>query len=88
MQPSFAGLYWAAIAREKGTEVIYISERAVFRLQAGGLVLTEIAPGMEVGKNIQSAVYFDFRVSPGLKEMDPRLFRPEPMGLKGSGTWQ
>jgi len=78
----------AAFAREKGQEVIYISERAVFRLQPEGLVLTEIAPGMEVRKDIHPAVQFDFRVSPGLKDMDPRLFRPEPMGLKSSGAWQ
>jgi propionate CoA-transferase len=78
----------AAFAREKGQEVIYISERAVFRLEPEGLVLTEIAPGMEVRKDIQPAVQFDFRVSPGLKAMDARLFRPEPMGLKGSGVWR
>jgi propionate CoA-transferase len=78
----------AAFAREKGQEVIYISERAVFRLQPEGLVLTEIAPGIEVRKEIHPVVQFDFRVSPDLKKMDSRLFRPELMGLKSSGAWQ
>ncbi len=78
----------AAFAREKGQEVVYISERAVFRLDRDSLVLTEIAPGMEVRRDIQPAVQFDFRISPRLQEMDPRIFRPEPMGLKGSGSWQ
>ncbi|NWF56503.1 MAG: acyl CoA:acetate/3-ketoacid CoA transferase [Syntrophaceae bacterium] len=77
----------AAFAREKGQEVVYISERAVFRLDRDRLVLTEIAPGMEVRRDIQPAVQFDFRVSPDLQQMDPRIFRPEPMGLKGSGVW-
>jgi propionate CoA-transferase len=78
----------AAFAREKGQEVIYITERAVFRLQPEGLVLTEIAPGMDVQKNIQPVVQFDFRVSPGLKVMDPRLFLPGPMALKDDEGWQ
>jgi propionate CoA-transferase len=78
----------AAFAREKGQEVVYISERAVFRLDRDRLVLTEIAPGMEVRRDIQPAVQFDFRVSPDLQQMDPRIFRPEPMGLKGSGVWE
>ena len=62
--------------------------RAVFRLQPGGLILVEIAPGTEVKRDVQPVVQFDFQASPDLKEMDARIFRPEPMGLKVSGEWK
>ena len=78
----------AAFAREKGQEVIYISERAVFRLHPEGLVLTEIAPGIDVQRDIRPVVEFDFRISPDLKVMDSRLFLPGPMGLKDDEGWQ
>jgi propionate CoA-transferase len=78
----------AAFAREKGQEVIYISERAVFRLQPEGLVLTEIAPGIDVKKDIQAAMQVDFRIASDLRPMDPRLFRVESMGLRGAEAWR
>jgi len=78
----------AAFAREKGQEVIYLTERAVFRPQPGGLVLTEVAPGIDVVRDIRPVVEFDFRVSPDLKVMDPRLFLPGPMGLKEDEEWR
>jgi propionate CoA-transferase len=78
----------AAFAREKGQEVIYLTERAVFRPQPGGLVLTEVAPGVEVERDIRPAVEFDFRVSPDVKQMDSRLFLPGPLGLKDEEGWR
>jgi propionate CoA-transferase len=78
----------ASFALEKKQEVIYITERAVFRLQPEGLILMEIAPAMDVKRDIQPVVQFDFRVSPDLKEMDARLFKPEPMGLKDLSAWK
>ena len=78
----------APFALEKGQEVIYITERAVFRLQPEGLILVELAPGMEVKRDIHPVVQFDFQVSPDLKGMDARIFKPEPMGLKVSGEWK
>jgi len=78
----------AAFAREKGQEVIYLTERALFRPQPGGLVLAEAAPGIDVERDIRPVVEFDFRISPDLKVMDPRLFLPGPMGLKGTKEWE
>ena len=78
----------AAFALEKGQEVIYITERAVFRLQPEGLILVEIAPGIEAKRDVQPVVQFDFQVSSDLKRMDARIFSPEPMGLKASGEWK
>lgn len=61
-------------AVQKGQIVLYITERAVFRLTADGLELIEIAPGVEVGA-VQAAIRFKFAISPQLKPMDASLFR-------------
>jgi propionate CoA-transferase len=77
----------AGFALEKGQNVLYASERAVFQLTEEGLILTEIAPGCEV-RDIQSVVQFPLKISPSLKKMDARLFLPERMGLKESDCWK
>jgi propionate CoA-transferase len=77
-----------SLALEKGQEVIYITERAVFKLEKEGLVLTEIAPGIDLQNNIVSAVGFKFRIADPLKEMDTCLFKTEQMGLKNSPCWK
>ncbi|AJZ56859.1 coenzyme A transferase family protein [Paraburkholderia fungorum] len=65
----------------KGQRVLIVTERAVFQVGAAGLELIEIAPGLDVARQIRPAVSFDFTVSPALREMDHRLFRDSPMGL-------
>jgi propionate CoA-transferase len=77
-----------ALALEKGQEVIYITERGVFRLKPEGMVLTEVAPGVEIERDITPVVQFGFKISEQLQEMDARLFRPEPMGIKNSNLWK
>jgi propionate CoA-transferase len=62
--------------------VLYITERAVFELTGRGLTLTEIAPGMDLERDIFGAMDCRPAVSDDLKTMDERLFRPEPMGLR------
>ena len=64
-------------ALRKGQTVLYITERAVFQLTAGGLELIEIAPGVGV-EAVKSAIGFDIAVSAHLKFMDDRLFREVP----------
>ena len=68
-------------ARELGQEVVFVTERCVIRLLPEGLTVTEIAPGISVSRDIVGQTSVDLRISPDLREMDPRLFRPEPMGL-------
>jgi len=63
----------------KGQTVLYITERAVFRLTAKGLELVEIAPGVQIDA-VKSAVEFEFAVSPALKRMDSTLFSGEAGG--------
>ena len=70
------------MARERGQDVTYVTERCVIRLRDGGLTVTEIAPGADLERDVLAKVAIPLRVSPDLKEMDPRLFRPEPMGLE------
>jgi len=81
---TFNGSY----ALEKGQNVVYITERGVFRLGPEGLVLVEVAPGIDVRRDITPVVEFDLKVADDLKEMDARLFREEPMGLKDLPQWR
>lgn len=69
-------------ARRRGQEVLYITERCVFRLGETGLDLIEIAPGVDLQRDILD--HMDFR--PGMPTppvlMDARIFHDEPMGLR------
>ena len=69
------------LARQRGQQVRYITERAVFALGDAGLVLTEIADGLDVERDVLAHMGFRPQISDELKTMDPRLFRPQPMGL-------
>ncbi|MBF8437119.1 acyl CoA:acetate/3-ketoacid CoA transferase [Halanaerobiaceae bacterium Z-7014] len=77
-QISFSGEY----AIEEGQEIIYITERAVFELNSRGLVLTEIAPGVDLEEDILAQMEFKPAIADDLKEMDSALFKPEKMGLE------
>ena len=72
----------ADLALKMGKEVLYITERAVFRLTPGGLVLEEYAPGVDVEKDILGKMEFKPAVSRNLREMDRELFIDKPLGLK------
>ena len=68
-------------ALKTGQKVTYVTERAVFELTGGGIMLTEIAPGMDVEKDIIANMDFRPLVSNHLKETDRRLYRRAPFGL-------
>ena len=61
---------------------MYITERGVFELTKDGLMLTEIAPGIDLEKDILANMDFKPVISPDLKEMDAALFQEDWGGLK------
>ncbi|MFA5522100.1 MAG: CoA-transferase [Castellaniella sp.] len=63
--------------RERGQEVLLITERAVFRVDEHGLELIEIAPGMDLQKDVLDQMAFAPRVNPSLKTMDAWIFTDE-----------
>jgi propionate CoA-transferase len=77
VQLSYSGGY----ARERGQQVLYITERAVFAAIDGVLTLVEIGPGVDLERDIVAHMAFRPAVSPDLKPMDARLFNPQPMNL-------
>jgi acyl CoA:acetate/3-ketoacid CoA transferase len=77
----------AAVARARGRQVLYVTERAVFALDDEGLLLTEIAPGIDLERDVLAQAGGPLRVSPALRPMSASIFRPEPMGLAGHAPW-
>jgi propionate CoA-transferase len=76
-QITFNGSY----AAERGQPVLYVTERCVFRRGREGVELIEVAPGIDIKRDILSQMEFSPIVrSPGL--MDPRVFRDELMQLE------
>lgn len=67
-----------------GKEILYVTERAVFRLTKKGVVLEEIAPGVDLEKHVLRKMQFEPVVSPRLRQMDKLLFRDEKMGIRDS----
>jgi propionate CoA-transferase len=61
---------------------MYITERAVFRLTKDGLVLEEIAPGIDLDKDVISKMSFTPLLGNPIKEMDKRIFNDGKMGLR------
>ena len=76
-QITFNGAY----AAESGQPVLYVTERCVFRRSRDGMELIEVAPGIDIDRDILGQMEFTPIVrSPAL--MDPRIFRDQPMELE------
>ncbi len=76
-QITFSGEY----AAEIGQPVFYVTERCVFKLSRAGLHLCEVAPGIDIERDILA--HMDFAPIVGtVRPMDPRIFLAPPMGLE------
>jgi propionate CoA-transferase len=75
---TFSGSY----ARQREQPVLYITERCVFRFGEAGLDLVEVAPGVELDRDILA--HMDFRpvVREPVQQIDSRIFRTQLMGLR------
>ena len=63
-------------------EILYVTERAVFKLTAKGPELIEIAPGIDLEKDVLNQMEFKPQISQNLKIMDKRIFQDKKMNLK------
>jgi propionate CoA-transferase len=82
-QISFSGEF----AAQKGQQVLYVTERAVFKLENRKLVLTEIAPGIDLEKDILAQMEFTPVIADNLKTMDSVIFKPEKMMLNNEAVF-
>lgn len=64
-----------------GQSATYVTERAVFELTPDGLLLTQIAPGLELTTDVLDHMQFKPLISPELAAVDPRCYLPQPMRL-------
>ncbi|MBQ9322375.1 MAG: 3-oxoacid CoA-transferase [Eubacterium sp.] len=81
-QITFSGDY----ANSVNQPVLYVTERAVFELRKDGVTLIEIAPGIDLQKDVLDQMEFmpkiEYQEDGTVKLMDARIFRDEPMGLE------
>jgi len=77
-QVTFSGEY----AVERKQPVLYVTERCVFELSLNGLKLIEVAPGIDVERDILAQMGFKPIVGDDVRLMDDRIFRDEPMALQ------
>lgn len=81
---TFSGEY----ARDLDQKVLFVTERAVFRLVDSGLELIEIAPGIDLEKDILNQMQFRPKVTDNLQSMDPGIFRSAVMELRNREGWK
>jgi acyl CoA:acetate/3-ketoacid CoA transferase len=77
-QISFSGP--RAVAQ--GQDILYVTERCVLKLEREGVTVTEIAPGIDLERDILAQSEFPLRVASDLRKIEPALFRPELIELE------
>jgi propionate CoA-transferase len=75
---TFSGSY----AVQRNQPVLYVTERCVFKLTREGLELIEVAPGIDIDREILAQMEFRPITRRDPAVMDRRIFAPEPMGLR------
>ncbi len=79
-QVTFSGEY----AKSRNQTVYYVTERCVFRLTGAGLELVEIAPGVDLERDVLSQMAFRPLIPDDIRPMDARIFLEGKMGLEES----
>ena len=69
-------------ARINGQEILYVTERGVFKLDEKGITLIEVASGVDINKDILEQMDFRPNISDEIKLMDERIFLDTKMNLK------
>jgi propionate CoA-transferase len=75
---TFSGAY----AMSRGQNILYVTERCVFRLTADGMELTEVAPGIDIERDILAKMDFEPLIRGTPKTMEAAVFADGPMGLR------
>jgi acyl CoA:acetate/3-ketoacid CoA transferase len=70
------------MGRERNQHVTYVTERCVITLEKDSLMVTEIAPGIDLQRDVLDQSEIALQVSPTLKLMDAAIFTDAPMGLQ------
>lgn len=78
-QITFSGLH----AARSGQPVLYVTERCVFRVTEKGLKLCEVAPGIDIDRDILPNMGFEPNIN-DVKTMDARIFQDVPMELRSA----
>ncbi len=70
------------IGRQRGQRVTYVTERCVIDLEHDALVVKEVAPGIDLQRDVLDQAEIPLRVARDLRVMDASLFREPPFGLR------
>ncbi len=65
----------------QGQDVTYVTERCVMKLTPEGVTVTELAPGVDLERDVLAQADFELKVAPELAVTPERLYHPEPIGL-------
>lgn len=74
--------FCGAFAAERGQEVRYVTERAVFELRNGKMTVVEVAPGIDLQRDVLALMDFEPAVASDLRPMEAAIFQEEPMGIE------